>query len=67
MIRHGIEVPDSESEIKKEQLKQLALYNGTFRQEDLLQLRNNVLPCCRDDWMLFVCVLDDSYSQSSRR
>ncbi|XP_062520497.1 splicing factor 1-like isoform X2 [Corticium candelabrum] len=37
MIRHGIEVPDSESEIKKEQLKQLALYNGTFRQEDLLQ------------------------------
>lgn len=36
IIKEGIMVPDAENELRKQQLRELALLNGTLRENDAL-------------------------------
>ena len=38
VIKEGIENPDGDSDLRKQQLRELALLNGTLREGDPLQL-----------------------------
>ena len=36
MIKEGIDVPEGQSELRKQQLRELAILNGTLRPEDAM-------------------------------